>query len=272
MKKFLVWFIAVIITLGASVYQRMSGPTYPLKISGIPGDENYTAKLLRTAETGKSAMITLEESDAFDKVLLIYSKYPGDFESTTIHVKNTGGAWEAYLPDQPPAGKLKYYIVLFKDGEQIWDNKHNAAIIRFKGAVPSYILIPHVIAMFAAMLFSMVTLFSIVFNKGNYRLFMYLTIGLLIVGGFILGPIMQNYAFGDYWTGWPVGKDFTDNKTLIGLMFWLLALVLNFKKDRKWIVVVAAISMLVVFSIPHSLGGSEFNYETGMVETGNSTK
>ena len=38
---------------------------------------------------------------------------------------------------------------------------------------------------------------------------------LLAVGGFILGPLVQNYAFGELWTGVPFGWDLTDNKTLI---------------------------------------------------------
>ncbi|PLX06610.1 MAG: hypothetical protein C0596_14915 [Marinilabiliales bacterium] len=269
MKKALVWIIAVIITLGASYYQRISGPTYPMKISDITGDANYSSKLIRSSETGEYAHVIIDESSAFDKVLLVYSKYPGEFKNDTIHVKNTGGLWEAYLPDQPPAGKLKYYVVLFSNGEEIWSNKDNPAIIRFKDPVPIGVLIPHVLAMLTAMLFSMVTLFMIILKKGNYKRMSYLTVAVLLVGGFILGPIMQNYAFGEFWTGWPNVHDFTDNKTLIAFLIWVIAMIINFKKDRKWAIIVASVSMLIVFSIPHSMGGSEYNYEEGVVETGN---
>ena len=38
------------------------------------------------------------------------------------------------------------------------------------------------------------------------------TLGL---GGMILGPIVQKYAFGAYWTGIPFGHDLTDAKNLV---------------------------------------------------------
>ena len=33
MKKFAYWFFAVVITLVLSIYQRMTGPTYPKKLT-----------------------------------------------------------------------------------------------------------------------------------------------------------------------------------------------------------------------------------------------
>ncbi|MDD2634612.1 MAG: hypothetical protein PHW82_03845 [Bacteroidales bacterium] len=268
MRKFFVWALAILLTVGASIYQRQSGPTYPLKISEIPGDKDYKMKLIRSASIGEQTFVEIPVSEAFDSAVICFHKYPIISENTIKPFKKEIESWKVVLPDQPPAGKLQYYIILFKNGRKIMQTDNNSAIIRFKGQVPDYILIPHILAMFAAMLFSLVSLFSILLKTGNYRLFSYLTVITLIIGGFILGPIMQNYAFGDYWTGWPIGKDFTDNKTLIALIIWVLAIILNFKKDRKWAIIMAAVSMLVVFSIPHSLGGSEYNYESGQVETG----
>ncbi len=48
----------------------------------------------------------------------------------------------------------------------------------------------------------------------------------------ILGPIVQKYAFGELWTGIPFGWDLTDNKTLIAFLFWILAVIMNRKKER----------------------------------------
>ena len=33
MKKYVYWFLAIVITLVLSVYQRMTGPTYPKKVT-----------------------------------------------------------------------------------------------------------------------------------------------------------------------------------------------------------------------------------------------
>jgi hypothetical protein len=84
----------------------------------------------------------------------------------------------------------------------------------------------------------------------------------------VLGPIVQFDAFGDFWTGIPFGWDLTDNKTLIALLFWILAVVMNRKKERPVYTVLAAIVLLLVFSIPHSLFGSELNYSSGQVTQG----
>ena len=42
----------------------------------------------------------------------------------------------------------------------------------------------------------------------------------IAIGGLVLGPIVQKYAFGAFWTGWPFGADLTDNKTLAMWLAW----------------------------------------------------
>jgi hypothetical protein len=60
----------------------------------------------------------------------------------------------------------------------------------------------------------------------------------------------------------------TDNKTFIGLVFWVVALVIQYRKpgNRLW-PVIASIVFLAVFLIPHSVFGSEIDY-TKPVQTG----
>jgi hypothetical protein len=84
----------------------------------------------------------------------------------------------------------------------------------------------------------------------------------------ILGPIVQKFAFGSFWTGVPFGWDLTDNKTLIAFLFWILAVVMNLKKERPVYTILAAIVLLLVFSVPHSLFGSELDYSSGQVTQG----
>jgi hypothetical protein len=91
---------------------------------------------------------------------------------------------------------------------------------------------------------------------------------LLTAGGMILGPIVQKYAFGDLWTGVPFGWDLTDNKTLIAFLFWALAVFMSWKKEKPLYTIIAAVVLLLVYSIPHSLFGSELDYSTGQVTQG----
>ena len=91
--------------------------------------------------------------------------------------------------------------------------------------------------------------------------YMLWTIGLLLAGGFIMGPLMQKYAFGALWTGFPFGMDLTDNKTLITMLIWLWAWFQNRKgRNRRGWIVIAGVLLIVVYLIPHSLLGSELDY------------
>ena len=84
----------------------------------------------------------------------------------------------------------------------------------------------------------------------------------------ILGPWVQWYAFGEAWAGVPFAWDLTDNKTLIAFIFWLLAYIMNRKKERPTYTIVASIIMLIVYSIPHSMYGSQLDPETGEIIQG----
>ena len=50
---------------------------------------------------------------------------------------------------------------------------------------------------------------------------------LLFAGGMILGPVVQNFAFGELWTSVPFSWDLTDNKTLVAFTFWIIAVTGN---------------------------------------------
>ena len=132
----------------------------------------------------------------------------------------------ADLPVQPPAGKLQYYIDITDSRGTRSLLKETPVVIRFKGGVPGYILIPHILLMFLAMLFSTAGRNACTFKRIHLIKSMALwTLVLLIAGGMVLGPLVQYFAFGDFWTGIPFGWDLTDNKTLIALIFWIIAVI-----------------------------------------------
>jgi len=122
--------------------------------------------------------------------------------------------------------------------------------------------------MVLTVIWSMATIFFALGRIPSYKRLMGTTIIFLIIGGFILGPIVQKYSFGQFWTGWPLGEDMTDNKVLAALLAYLLAWFLRKKPYGRWLAVAAALVMLAVYLIPHSLNGSELDPETGEVITG----
>lgn len=267
-RSILLWIFTFFFTVGIAVYQRTTGPTYPVKGKTSIANTAIDYQLLRShgGETDAPIDLIIPNSTVTGKV--IFRKFKSSDPYTTLEMVRHADTLRATLPNQPPAGKLEYKIML-SDGTKEITLQENPTVIRFKGAVPNYYLIPHIILMFFAMMFSTRTGLEMLFKGKQVVAYTTVTLITLLIGGLILGPIVQEYAFGDFWTGWPFGHDMTDNKTLVAFVFWLIAYikVRKKKKARGW-VIAAAIILLAIYLIPHSMFGSELNYETGQVETG----
>ena len=256
MKKSVYWLLAIVITLVLSIYQRMTGPTYPKRITVELKGESYKIKLPRSG-VQHDEMVTLKGIPSDVSSQIHYRRYPSADEYTTADFVWEDSVWQAVLPVQPVAGKLQYYITV--DGKDYL--KDEPVVIRFRNDVPASILVPHILLMFAAMLFAVYT-FLLVVTRGKYSLWLKITIGTLFVGGFILGPLVQHAAFGPWWAGFPYGTDLTDNKTVISFLFFIVALATLRWKYNKLVVCLAVLVMIVIFSIPHSTYGSEYDYTT----------
>ncbi len=267
-RNILFWLLALAITLTSAVYQRATGPTYPVdgenELAGYP----VSYSLTRSHGGDGDQPIRLHTPQGGINGALMYKRFKTDDAWTPIPLRLVGDTLVGMLPHQPPAGKLEYMIELESDGEILRIPEKETVVTRFKGAVPLGALIPHVIAMFLAMLISTRTGLEALRKKGHPRGYALWTTGLLIIGGLILGPIVQKYAFGAYWTGFPFGTDLTDNKTLIAFIAWVIAIAALWNREayerhpvRRWFVVAAALVMLAVYLIPHSMMGSEIDYK-----------
>lgn len=285
MKNLLYWTLAIIITLLAIVYQRKTGPTYDKKFDIEVNGKPYELKLIRSMEIGSGGAVKLAIDDTNIKARLFYKRFLTKDEYTPVDFKYVKKSidsfimnkvfgvteekgWFAKVPDQPMAGKIQYYF-------EITDNKVTKVymqtepiVVRFKGAVPSSVLAPHIFFMFFAMLLANLAGIMAIFKFKQYKLFTNLTVIALLIGGMILGPWVQWYAFGEAWAGVPFAWDLTDNKTLVAFIFWVIAFFVNRKKEKPVYVVVASIVMLIVYSIPHSMFGSQLNPETGEIIQG----
>ncbi len=274
MKKSVLWIIAFLITISLAIYQKKTGPTYPvsghLTVDGIKID--YTFKRSHGGAGDQEVSVGVEGEGEINAVLY-YKRYRVKENWTKIQMQKIGKNFTAFLPHQPPAGKLEYYVKLNINGKD-YSIPGKTVITRFKGAVPLYILIPHIIFMFASILISVRIGLALIF-KESYKNLVYVCTGLLFVGGLILGPIVQKFAFGQLWTGIPFGWDLTDNKTLIAFIFWLIAVYFLKKEYSKKSVLTTALAVIVMFAvylIPHSVWGSEFDYSKNQITTGKKPK
>lgn len=228
-----------------------------------------TGELTRTHGDKGDQPIEITVSDSSVEGVLIYRRYNTDDDWVGMKMKKEGNKLYASLPHQPPAGKLEYFIQLNdKDGHYVLPQERTV-VTRFKGHVPGAILYAHVFFIFIAMFLSNWTGLEAIYNSDKMYRLAFWTTAFLFIGGMILGPIVQKYAFGALWTGVPFGFDLTDNKTLVAMIAWALAAWRSYKQKpvRPWIII-AALVLIVIYLIPHSMMGSELDYKTMEVQTG----
>ncbi len=270
-KKIFIWVLAVFLALAAMVYQRSTGPTYEYKGHLEHTGEKYKYKLLRSHETTGGAKIKLPTIEATNYTAsLHYKRYlTNDAVTTADFQLNESNQFIAQLPVQPAAGKMEYFITGNIDGQAftIPEKSEDRIVLRYKDPVSDYILYPHVTLMIIVIIFGIRAGLSAIFDHGTMRRWTVIAFFAMTIGGMILGPLVQKSAFGEYWTGFPFGGDFTDNKMLIMWVAWALALaIIGFKPKKKEnisraAVLGAALVMTAVYLIPHSMGGSTLDYE-----------
>ncbi len=257
--------------VASAVWQRLTGPTYPKRGSTVVGGETLRWRLLRSGTAGEPLMVAVKAPEGVSGTLG-YRRFPIDEPFREIAMGREGEVLVGLLPTQPPAGKLEYYVMLGAPGGAVRIPDGDPIVMRFKGDVPAGILVPHVVAMFFGMMIGVRSALAAALGRPEARRYAWVALVLIGLGGLVLGPIVQKYAFAAYWTGWPFGEDLTDNKTLAMWGAWLVAVaVLARRRDpgdhvARWTVVAACLVTIAVYLVPHSLRGSQLDY--GKVEAG----
>ncbi len=262
----ILWVMAVIIMFAAADFQERTGPTKEFKGSYSFAGEDHAFELVRSGNTDADAPVIVPDPGGGLTGQVYFKRYPTDDPFAPIPLESMAGDLQGLLPAQLAAGKLEYYVVLESAEGSIRIPEEDTLIIRFKDPVPLGVLVPHIIFMFIALLVGVRTALGAAFSPVGVRKLAWTTLGLMTVGGMILGPIVQKFAFGAFWTGWPFGYDLTDNKTLIMWIVWVAAAVVLAKRPspKDWLprgaVLLAAVVMMTMYLIPHSLRGSELDY------------
>ena len=254
------WTLAVVVTLGSLLWQRTTGPTYPARGRVRLAGQTITMSLDRSNSTASDQLVKVRVPDPGVAGEVVWRRYPTADPWQLIELRRDGENLAASLPRQPSAGKLEYQVRLTRGAEHVLFPER-PAVTRFRGDVPGWVLVPHILAMFLGMLFAVRAGIEALAPRRGMRRLAWATLGLFLVGGFILGPLVQYYAFGQWWTGVPFGWDLTDNKTLLAVLAWVFALWrLRGGRAARVAVVVAAVVTLAVFAIPHSAWGSQIDW------------
>ena len=265
------WVLAFVIVTMTAGWQRRTGPSYPLRGDlEVAAGEVVSYRLVRNCTSDVDAPVRLPHSASISTVELRFRRHGTGEDFTEVELGRAEGAWTGHLPRQPAAGKLDYYLVV-NGSVRVPGEEGRFAVIRFKDPVPKPILIPHIAMMFLSMFCGLRAAMAAFREPELARRLVFVTLGCLTLGGLLLGPIVQKYAFGAYWTGWPVGEDLTDNKTLLMWLGWLVAALVTgwrrpFGARARVAVLVAVVVMFAMYLVPHSLRGSTLDY--GRLEEG----
>ena len=259
-RSLYLWIFAFLLVAFAAVYQRMTGPSYPVRGTVKIGGSEIRFRLPRTFGGEGNAEVRLPVSDRKVSGIIDLRRFRSSDRWQQQDLVREGDDLTGVIPHQPPAGKVMYRISLSDGATQVLLTEE-PVIIRFKGDVPGFVMVPHIFLMFLAMLFSTrAGMEALAKQPHSLRLALW-TIVTVGIGGLLLGPIIQKYAFGAYWTGWPLGKDLTDNKTVVAFAGWMLAFWRIRKRpdETGWVIAASAV-LFLVYMIPHSLLGSELDY------------
>ncbi|MBI5710799.1 MAG: hypothetical protein HZC42_10915 [Candidatus Eisenbacteria bacterium] len=252
------WIIAIVVTAFSAHWQRASGPTYALPVSARLGATTFRGALDRTHAGPGDHRVELGQVPADVSGTLEWKRFRSTDPWTAVPLRREGESLVGELPHQGIGGKLWYRLRLVREGDSALIPTAGPATLRFRQHVPPWLLVPHILFMLAALLYSTRAGLEVFDPRGNVKPLAYRALALLFIGGLVLGPIVVHATSGSWWTGFPVGSDLTDNKTLIALAGWIGAvLALRQGRDGRGWAAFAALLMLLVFMVPHSWLGAE---------------
>lgn len=254
------WTLAVTLTVALLVYQRMTGPTYPLRGRVTLGGQTIALKLARSHSGPLDQPVRVVVPDTAVRAELRWRRFPTEDPWDTLSLQRRGDTLAAALPHQPPAGRLAYQLRITRQGERIIF-PDEPAITRFKGDISTAAVVMHLVGLFSGMILLMRAGLGAMARDAAYP--RHARWGLLLfgLGAFAFGPWMQHQAFGEWWTGVPFGWDATDNKSLIAAVAWTVALWrLRRGRPARGAVMGAAVVTLAAFLVPHSVLGSELDW------------
>lgn len=139
-KSVILWILAFIITIATAIYQRITGPTYPISgtVQLAQHEINYRLARSHGGLNDHEIIVKVDDQKIIGKIY--FKRYKTNDGWTELPMEFENGFLNTYLPHQPPAGKLEYFVELtYNDTTQKFP-KDNSVVIRFKGDVPLSII------------------------------------------------------------------------------------------------------------------------------------
>lgn len=276
-RSLLLWLLSGALAIATFFHQNRTGPTYPLRGAVATAHGPAAFVFLRSEEIGTGLQIMVKEpvpaglagsvkwrryksADSWTQTPMTARTFRFTRRGEVEELKGIG----VVLPSLPErAGKYEYFVSLDDGSGPRSVTGEKPIYARYKAPVPRWVLVPHILAIFLSMTLALRTGMQALVG-GRVKGLLWATIGSLLLGAFVLGPIVQRYAFGVLWSGIPFGYDWTDNKVLVELAAWALAaLFIGEARRGRTAVLAATLVTLAIYLIPHSVFGSEYDYTKG---------
>ena len=179
------------------------------------------------------------------------------------------------IPPQSRGDVLQYYIEARTASDMVVrapaKERAEGFTVKVKGKPNTILLATHVIIIFIALFFYMFSGYLSVRALQHRRSLLYiprvafLGTATFFVASIPLGMVVAYQTYGVPWTGFPVGDDLTDNKSLVILIYWIVCAVLYrgslWRKDPShdflpmitlpYVHLAGSILTALLFALPH---------------------
>jgi len=235
-------------------------------------------KPVEEAKVGTDAPVsaTIEVSEDITAVRLFLYYTAGDAPQEVIQLEFLeSGNYFAAIPSQKRGTNVEYYLEARAGRDLVVrvpkDVERPGFAFTYKGIPNQALLVAHIVLMFVALLLFLLCGF-LAFRALTHRRVVvdiprlgFLGTVIFFISSFPLGMIVAFQTFGTPWTGFPVGNDLTDNKSLAIVLYWVAASFLYrgsiVKRDPArdllgvkplpYIYLLGVLLAVVMFLIPH---------------------
>ncbi len=225
---------------------RVTGPSSPINYVFVPDDDEFTR-----SKHHIEGMFWSSGDDSV-RVSVVYRKPGSDFVEAELQQIPGSDKFSFPLPSLSKGERFFYFLRIADSGgntaevkprRSFMDNlfaagKDKLFYVTYEGRPSRPLLVLHVALIVGAMLFMVHGFFysldHIVNGKGLPQAYWTLLCAwfLFTFSVLPLGYTVAKSAFGVGWSGFPVGTDITDNKSLIVVVYWAAVLLRGWRPQR----------------------------------------
>jgi hypothetical protein len=247
--------------------------------------EEYKARWIRLrhapieeAKVGVDAAVTADTEvspDVTDVQLYLYFSRDSEPHEVVPMKSLDAGEYFASIPSQARGALIEYYVEARAGADLVvrvpGEETGPGFSFYYKGTPNRILLIFHVVLMFVAIAIFLIVGYMAIKAIRDRKITMriprlaFLGSVVFFISGFPLGMIVAYQTFGKPWTGFPLGSDLTDNKSLAIMLYWVAAAFLYrgsvFRRDPStdvlsmralpYVHIAGVILTVVMFLIPH---------------------